>query len=344
VNVDLYAGELGYYKFEECPDEGVNPTIGMITDETYTFIQKDKSNYYHPLGFAYFADGAHDGKDELEPSIRPPGSSSSCADTNVCPAPQYFVNGDYVGIYDNGVSGPTVIGDENFGLDAYEPQFFYPIAQWTEKDYTVKLKFNIDDGDSDFFYFCHIHQGMTGRVKLLDSDGDEILSENLPEIGYAYDTPSEFDLECGTYGIGDSQLPNIECPQTFLCTGESDGTDSDSDLEAFEGCINAMDCAMFKGMTSTITDTMAGTDLFNYQMIPHHRNAVNMAKALLKTGVVVCESTLDTETDACIFEGLLREIINVQNFQIATMQGLLSEASQAEVSDCEVIPEISGVL
>jgi len=341
VNVDLYAGELGYYKFEEC--DGVNPTIGMIKDETYTFVQSDKSNYYHPLGFAYYADGAHDGKDELEPTIPPPGSLSTCANTKVCPAPQYFINGDYEGVYDNAVDGTTVIGDENFGLDAYEPQFFYPIAQWTENDYQVKLKFNIDDGTSDFFYFCHIHQGMTGRVKLLDSTDNAILSDDSPEIGYTYDTPSTFDLKCGTYGIGDSQLPNTECPKSFLCTGVSDGTDSDEDLEAFEVCINAMDCLMFKGMTSAITENIAGTDLFNYQMIPHHRNAVNMAKALLKTGVVVCGTDLADDSDeGCILEGLLREIINVQNFQIKTMQALLSEASQEMESDCEVYPEISG--
>jgi hypothetical protein len=38
---------LGYYEFEEC--EGTNPTIGMEIGQTYTFMQTDISNYYHPM-------------------------------------------------------------------------------------------------------------------------------------------------------------------------------------------------------------------------------------------------------------------------------------------------------
>lgn len=36
---------LGYFEVEEC--EGmVNPTLGMIVNTTYTFLQKDISNWY----------------------------------------------------------------------------------------------------------------------------------------------------------------------------------------------------------------------------------------------------------------------------------------------------------
>ena len=62
--------------FEEC-GEVINPTIVMEMGETYTFIQRDRSNYFHPLGFSYFADGAHDGKEELEPGVGL-GSDRSC--------------------------------------------------------------------------------------------------------------------------------------------------------------------------------------------------------------------------------------------------------------------------
>lgn len=43
TKVNLYAGELGYYQFEECGDE-VNPTLGMEIGKVYKFIQQDRSN------------------------------------------------------------------------------------------------------------------------------------------------------------------------------------------------------------------------------------------------------------------------------------------------------------
>ncbi|KAL7567194.1 hypothetical protein ACA910_021185 [Epithemia clementina (nom. ined.)] len=45
VKVNLFAGELGYFMFEECGHQ-VNPTVGMKVGETYTFVQADRSNYY----------------------------------------------------------------------------------------------------------------------------------------------------------------------------------------------------------------------------------------------------------------------------------------------------------
>jgi len=157
VVVDLYASELGYFTFEECGDT-INPTIGMEVGETYTFLQSDRSNFYHPLGFAYYPDGAHDGVDELEPGVTPPGTSSNCAEGMTCPAPMYFLNDKYLGVYSNidSVTMPTT-GVDDFGLDAYEPLFFHPIPDWTSYgDFSIKLKFDDEDYDKDIFYFCHV--------------------------------------------------------------------------------------------------------------------------------------------------------------------------------------------
>ena len=113
----------GYYSFEECGD-AVNPTIAMEVGQTYTFVQADRSNYFHPLGFSYFPDGAHDGVDELEPGIGL-GSDPSCVDDLTCAAPMYFLNGEYLGNYSNIEEvAPLSLGAEDFGLDAYEPLFF----------------------------------------------------------------------------------------------------------------------------------------------------------------------------------------------------------------------------
>jgi hypothetical protein len=114
----------------------------------------------HPLGFAYYPDGAHAGKDELEPSILPPGSSSLCDTELTCPAPMYFQNGDYLGMYSHNAtiakSSPNY-DPSNFGLDDYEPKFFRPITEWIEYGlFSIDLKFDHDDVNQDLFYFCHV--------------------------------------------------------------------------------------------------------------------------------------------------------------------------------------------
>jgi hypothetical protein len=50
-------------------------------------------------------------------------------------------------------------------------------------------------------------------------------------------------------------------------------------------------------------------------MIPHHINAANTAKTLLKTNVLNCPD-LSEDTDDCDLEGILRCIVYNQNYQI----------------------------
>ena len=74
-------------------------------------------------------------------------------------------------------------------------------------------------------------------------------------------------------------------------------------------------------------------------MIPHHQNAVNMAKALLKTGKLTCDDLTDEESDQaddCALEVILREIINNQNAQIQGMRNILEGKVYPETNDCEV--------
>ena len=62
----------------------------------------------------------------------------------------------------------------------------------------------------DIFYFCHIHQFMTGCIKLL-RDGNPIQKDvDLPELGYKYNQPAEHNQICGTYGAHEFQLPHNE--------------------------------------------------------------------------------------------------------------------------------------
>ena len=43
ATVDLFAGELGYYRFDECGDVA-NPTLALEVGRTYEFAQRDPSN------------------------------------------------------------------------------------------------------------------------------------------------------------------------------------------------------------------------------------------------------------------------------------------------------------
>jgi hypothetical protein len=169
---------------------------------------------------------------------------------------------------------------------------------------------------------------MTGRIKLVDENNEPINADDTPAIEYEYDEVSDFDEKCGTFNTSDYQLPNAECPDRFVC----DVVGGDPILSAFSECLDAMNCAMMVGMTSHATSEVG---LFIHQMIPHHQNAVNMAKALLNTGFS-CEDLSNDEDPTCIMEVILREIINGQNAQIQLMRGVLEAMDEPAYADCVV--------
>jgi hypothetical protein len=109
---------------------------------------------------------------------------------------------------------------------------------------------------------------MTGRIKLL-KDGVPVQQENVPELGYDYDSPRGHDSVCGTYGLNAFQLPHDECPEKFVCDTE----EADDNLKQFSRCIDSMNCAMMAGMSSSVSGGTDETALFIHQMIPHHQNA-----------------------------------------------------------------------
>ena len=77
---------------------------------------------------------------------------------------------------------------------------------------------------------------------------------------------------------------------------------------------------------------------FIHQMIPHHQNAVNMAKALLKTNTLDASDEDDRE-----MEHMMWAIINGQNFQIHQMQDYLAAKSYAESDICEDSPSMAPI-
>lgn len=350
VTLDYYGGEFGYFKFSTSSSSctGAAPNLILAADHEYRFYQNDVTNWYHPLGFAYFPDGAIVDADELEPGIDP--SASGCANTEACQSPQYYIGDDFLG----GESG-----DGGFGLDSYEPTFSGSLGSWSEDDHAhpplYNVRLSITDSDTpEVFYFCHIHGGMSGRITVCDLSEDGSQCASRPMVGtaegYISDTPvylaphtvpSRFDATCGTTGL-DTYEPGPAYDKfcedkVFLCT-------SDEDYDIYAACYDAMDCAMNYEMKVLYTGNC--DELFINQMIPHHENAVRMAKTTLR----YVESALVTE---CLDEdenpiegsecpdteatGLLREIIQSQNAQIQFMRDYLGgvEGAQSVPAGCD---------
>merc|ERR1712058_188594 len=111
------------------------------------------------------------------------------------------------------------------------------------------------------------------------------------------------------------------CPgMHFLC--------GDNLNSVFEECMEAIDCKMNHEMR--VEQAENPLVVFMHQMIPHHQNAVNMAKIALKhTGDL--EGLSDDDLDIA---ALLRDIINTQNKQIQDMEHWLSKNMRGDPKLC----------
>lgn len=319
--INIHAGDTGYYEVEGC--DGIQPTLAMKANVQYVFDQSDETNWFHPLGFAYGPDGVYRDQEELE--------KVSTGGGNFTQFPQYTLNGEKL-------CDASPCDDEDFGLDQYEGVYFSGGRDdWIDSGiFAVNL--TITDAETkEFFYFCHIHNDMSARIKVYD--GSVIReAKDLIEIPYEYDQPDAFDQTCGVFNVSQFQADKA-CPdKTFLC-----GDDSNND---FGKCMNAIDCAMYEEMRTKLYSDP--TVVFMHQMIAHHRNAVNQAKLLLITDPpsLVCGTNYDGRRldDAnCGDVGndggepvktLLWDIINVQNQQITFMQAWLADNDQPSHGWC----------
>merc|ERR1719443_1553363 len=148
-----YASEWGAYEITGCT--GVNPKLQLTAGTTYTFEQADASNWYHPVGFAYIAGGAH--------TECPAGSGAECPELGG----ENQTGGSTIQYYVNNVA---VTNDESgFGLDAYEPEFFNSQDWWGGRQYKVMLTIPADASYTRLYYFCHIHAGMSAEIEIVGS-------------------------------------------------------------------------------------------------------------------------------------------------------------------------------
>ena len=226
--------------------------------------------------------------------------------------------------------------ESGFGLDAYEPEFFNSQSWWSERasPYKVTLTIPADASYTRIYYFCHIHGGMSAEIEITGSTATSTTVIDAASLGdmteaealaiytgiVASDQPAieTFDHVCGTHNSKYSPVWSTTCGGAhFLCGAGATGTYAD--------CLQAIDCKMHHDMAISVpsADTSKFAT-FARQMIPHHQNAVNMAKALIAHHTSSDYPADGTEDqDKAWAEGLAREIINVQNFQIQSMQGWL---------------------
>jgi len=320
VIVDVFASRHGYLTFAECGPQ-TNPTIGLEKGATYIFEQTDKSNYMIPINFSYAPDGGHRGGDPVAAHITPPGSSSDCATTMSCPMPMYFAKRGYLGRYSNIEELAPLMGCGDNGLSQYSLAFSNSLRDWViEGSWQVALKLDVDDMVSDFFYFNDILPFMSGRAKVLNSDGTPVQEEDLPELGFEYQIPSEFDKKCGTVQVGGNSLPHPQCPTDIVCDVPNDNPV----LQDFAECVEAIDCQMIMGMTNDVKHENS-LALFMHQMIPHHQAAGNMAKAILKTGLVDCPDLKDGNNPHCMLERILRHTFTKQMDDVIKMRTILGK-------------------
>ena len=153
LKINMYASEWGAYEVTGCT--GVNPQLQLKAGETYTFVQTDASNWYHPIGFAYIAGGAHT---ECLDSEGVPGECPELGGETAGTTLQYYVDGIAVTTDESG-----------FGLDGYEPLFFNSQDTWGGQTFKVTLTIPADATYTKIYYFCHIHAHMSAEITITGS-------------------------------------------------------------------------------------------------------------------------------------------------------------------------------
>ena len=194
------------------------------------------------------------------------------------------------------------------------------MEQWVNNEASIRLEIPEGSKTQEIYYFCHVHYAMTGIMKFTEPTPEaqqaseeaglnELLIPFTPATYYV--TQSDFDATCGTAGINEYAMTDEYCPQQlFLCNTTNTG---------FSDCMTAIDCQMRFDMSTAEFDNNPAVT-FMHQMIPHHQNAVNMAKILLNefTGSA---NLYPGDNEELIY--LMYEIINSQSKQIQFMNAWL---------------------
>jgi hypothetical protein len=153
---------------------------------------------------------------------------------------------------------------------------------------------------------------MSGKIKILKTDGTAFTPTANPteKALYSVTEVTPVDGVCGTSGLEPYSFgKSMACKERYIC-GTLDTN--------YEKCLDAMNCAMKTEMhAQTSPDHTDKIAVFMQQMIPHHKNAINMAKLLLKH---------ETPANIAAVDGLINilyDIINVQSYQVHQFRNYL---------------------
>jgi len=309
-------GRMGEFQVEGC--DGTSPVLAFKRGETYTLVQHDITNWMHPLGLAYYPDGAHGFEQfqevpELEfptPQVCDQVQFNCNPGKDVKQAPLYGIDGVYE-TFDDWNNGVTS------GLDVYEPAFKVLQEQWIKRNYSVQITVPLESKTKEFFYFCHIHSGMSGMIRVTDPvENANILVQKFEPLTY-YAQPNKYDSVCGTSEVSMFNTNKDKfCPgQNFLCQTRHN--------KEFSSCMEAIGCKMNYEMR--VEEDSNPLVVFMHQMIPHHVNAVNMARIALKHA----QDAVGYDDEELDVPGLLRDIINKQNEQIQEMENWLKRYKES---------------
>ena len=314
ASVDPFAGENGYYTFAGF--DGPLPELEVRVGSSYLFDQTDETNWFHPLGFAYYPDGENGvtwgaaGQEEVEGVDKV----------------KYLIDGELA------TSCPAHVmqaGSGDTGLGCYEPAFMEIAPQWRDRSFSVNLTITpelaANTHGGAIYYFCHLHSQMSGRIRVLNADGTPYNRTDGLDEGLAYLPPptvsDALDLACGTFGTSPYHPGG-----PLACGAPAFGGTLDT---TFEQCLQAIDCQMTVEMWSRSSADPVGVSdkvrLFMEQMIPHHQNAISMARLLLKhVPTPTLAATHYDDGEGGTLPDLLWSIVNEQAFQVHAMRHYLA--------------------
>ena len=189
---------------------------------------------------------------------------------------------------------------------------------------------------SEVIYFDSALDAVEGRINICDWVAKDRKCHprthaTTPVVLPPRRVPSAYDQSCGTSNLSPFQpgkgYNKICRNNVFMCSDESN-------YDHFASCFDALNCAMHDQMK--VQHTGNCQELFINQMIPHHENAINMAKTVLK--FAESELTSGRFTIPCAHDrsamcpdlnaiGLLRGIVASQNVQIKFMRDYLVKSN-----------------
>mmetsp|Transcript_28223 Transcript_28223/g.44022 ORF Transcript_28223/g.44022 Transcript_28223/m.44022 type:complete len:527 (-) Transcript_28223:177-1757(-) len=354
VGVDFYSSTTGYFQYENCN----GPVVKINADTTYMFLQDPDGaegygmeNHGYPLGFGYYADASHEGKEQLSFLEKPPGStaavSEDCRSDEDCQTAEYYGGEDGDEELGDGDLGDLIadsndqyagVSDGETGSKSYKRQFtVWGMEYWKKNKYNVRVKI-LDPITTEFYYYSMSHTGMSGKIIVANSDGSARTTANGAGTSTLPTRPgrSSLDNTCGFApasdwikdDMGPSDL-NGDFGITSKCTSR---TTCGSDSQLTE-CLDNAHCYADRSMR--VEHTGSNMITFMRQLIALDMERANMAKAMLKLhNSDVSDADSKLGSDKAFVKDMLYEMISKGTSHVTMMHEYIKD-HDSEFNDDE---------